>query len=92
MVLENILWSEVGTREDYQSTYGEKPLNLLVREITGLDITAANEAFSAFLSDHDLTQAQMTGSRLCRKKRRTRPPAASGGAFPVSGQYNTIPA
>lgn len=59
-VLENILWGEVGTREDYQSTYGEKPLNLLVREITGLDITAANEAFSSFLSDHDLNQAQMT--------------------------------
>lgn len=58
-VLENILWGEVGTREDYQKTFGEKPLNLLVREITGLDRTAANEAFSAFLSDHDLTQAQM---------------------------------
>lgn len=58
-VLESILWGEVGTRDDYASTFGEKPLNLLVREITGLDRTAANEAFSSFLSDYDLNQAQM---------------------------------
>ncbi len=63
-VLENILWGEVGTRDDYKNTYGDKPLNLLVREITGLDRTAANEAFSVFLSDHDLTQEQMVFVRL----------------------------
>lgn len=56
MVLENILWGEAGTREDYMNTYGDEPLNLLVREITGLDRIAANEAFSAFLSDYDLSQ------------------------------------
>lgn len=59
-ILENILWGEVGTRENYQSTCVEKPLNLLVREITGLYRAVANEAFSAFLSDHDLSQEQMT--------------------------------
>lgn len=63
-VLENILWGEVGTREEYAKTFGDKPLNLLVREITGLDRTAANEAFSAFLSDHDLNQVQITFVRL----------------------------
>ena len=92
-VLENILWGEVGTRDDYKSTYGEKPLNLLVREITGLDRTAANEAFSAFLSDHDLTQAQMTFvglGRLRRKERCARPPAPSGRAIPVGRQHYAI--
>lgn len=58
-ILENILWGEVGTREDYLNTFGDKPLNLLVREITGVDRASANDAFSAFLSDHDLTQEQM---------------------------------
>jgi type I restriction enzyme, R subunit len=58
MVLENILWGEVGTQDDYMHEYGEKPLSLLVREITGLDQIAANEAFSMFLSDNDMTYEQ----------------------------------
>jgi type I restriction enzyme R subunit len=46
------------------NTYGAKPLNLLVREITGPDRTAANEAFSIFLSDHNLTREQMVFVKL----------------------------
>ena len=31
-----ILWSELGTKEDYQAEYQDKPLGELVREIVGL--------------------------------------------------------
>ncbi len=47
--LENILWSELGTKEDYEKEYGNKPLGEFVREIVGLDMNAAKEAFSEFL-------------------------------------------
>ena len=50
-VLEEILWSEVGTRQEYQAEYGEKPLGEFVREIVGLDMNAAKAAFSEFLND-----------------------------------------
>ena len=36
-ILEEILWSEVGTKQDYEAEYGEKPLGEFVREIVGLD-------------------------------------------------------
>lgn len=39
--LERILWSEVGSKKDYEAEYGEKPLGEFVREIVGLDMTAA---------------------------------------------------
>ena len=50
-VLEGILWNELGTRQDYEAEYGHKPLGEFVREIVGLDMTAAKEAFSEFLND-----------------------------------------
>jgi len=40
-VLEGILWSEVGTRQDYEAELGQKPLGEFVREIVGLDMAAA---------------------------------------------------
>lgn len=57
--LEGILWSEVGTKEDYESEYGEKPLGELVREIVGLDMNAAKEAFAEFLNDSSLDSRQI---------------------------------
>ena len=45
-VLEEILWSELGSKEDYESEYGAKPLGEFVREIVGLDMNAAKAAFS----------------------------------------------
>lgn len=57
--LEHILWSEVGTQEDYRKEYGEKPLGELVREIVGLDMNAAKEAFSQYLNDVNLDQRQI---------------------------------
>ena len=34
----------------YEVEYGEKPLGELVREIVGLDMSAAKEAFAEYLS------------------------------------------
>ncbi len=57
--LEKILWSEVGTKREYEVEYGNKPLGEFVREIVGLDMTAAKEAFSAYLNDANLDSRQI---------------------------------
>ena len=57
--LEKILWSEVGTKQDYEREYGTKPLGELVREIVGLDMNAAKEAFSEFLDGANLDGRQI---------------------------------
>ena len=57
--LERILWSEAGTKQDYESEYGTKPLGEFVREIVGLDMKAAKEAFSEYLGDTSLDDRQI---------------------------------
>ena len=57
--LEEILWKEIGTRQDYEQEFGNKPLGEFVREIVGLDMNAAKEAFSAYLSDTNLDSRQI---------------------------------
>lgn len=57
--LEMILWSELGTREDYEREYGKKPLGEFVREIVGLDMNAAKEAFGEFLNNTSLDSRQI---------------------------------
>ena len=57
--LEKILWSELGTKEDYEKEYGEKPLGEFVREIVGLDMNAAKEAFSEYLESASLDNRQI---------------------------------
>ena len=57
--LEKILWSEVGTKEDYEAEIGSKPLGEFVREIVGLDMKAAKEAFSEYLNDATLDSRQI---------------------------------
>ena len=57
--LETILWSEVGTKQDYEAEYGQKPLGELVREIVGLDMKAAKEAFAEYLNDANLDSRQI---------------------------------
>ena len=58
-VLEDILWSEVGTRQEYQAEYGEKPLGEFVREIVGLDMNAAKTAFAEYLDETQLDSRQI---------------------------------
>ena len=57
--LERILWSEVGSKTDYEAEYGEKPLGEFVREIVGLDMNAAKEAFAEYLDDVTLDADQI---------------------------------
>ena len=58
-VVESILWSQVGTQTDYEAEYGEKPLGEFVREVVGLDMRAAKEAFSVYLNDVNLDDRQI---------------------------------
>ncbi len=57
--LESLLWNEIGTRDEYEAEYGKKPLGELVREIVGLDMSAAKEAFSEYLNDANLDSRQI---------------------------------
>ena len=57
--LEQILWNEVGTKADYEAEYGEKPLGEFVREIVGLDMNAAKEAFSEYLNNTNMDSRQI---------------------------------
>ena len=57
--LERILWKEVGSRDDYEAEYGHKPLGVFVREIVGMDMNAAKEAFSEYLTDASMDSRQI---------------------------------
>ena len=57
--LEEILWKEVGTKTDYENEIGTKPLGEFVREIVGLDMNAAKEAFSEYLTNTSLDSRQI---------------------------------
>ena len=57
--LEQILWSEVGSKKDYEAQYGEKPLGEFVREIVGMDMAAAKAAFEEYLNSVNLDSSQI---------------------------------
>ena len=57
--LQKILWSEVGTKEDYEAEIGAKPLGEFVREIVGLDMGAAKAAFADYLDETKLDSRQI---------------------------------
>ncbi len=57
--LEEIMWKEVGTKQDYETEYGTKPLGEFVREIVGLDMNSAKEAFSEYLDGANLDSRQI---------------------------------
>ena len=57
--LEEILWKEIGIKQDYENEIGQKPLGEFVREIVGLDMNAAKEAFFAYLSDTNMDSRQI---------------------------------
>ena len=48
-----------GSKKDYEAEYGEKPLGEFVREIVGLDMTAAKAAFAEYLNDVNLDADQI---------------------------------
>ncbi len=57
--LERIFTGELGTVEDYQREFKDTPFGLLVRKIAKLEYEAALAAFSEFINDQSLTQAQI---------------------------------
>ena len=57
--LERILWTELGSKDDYIKEYGDTPVGRLVRQIVGVDRAAVNEAFSKFLAEERLNINQM---------------------------------
>lgn len=57
--LEKILWSDLGTKDEYEAEYGDKPLGEFVREIVGLEMNAAKEAFSEYLNEANLDSRQI---------------------------------
>ncbi len=57
--LEKILWNDLGTKEDYETECGKKPLGEFVRGIVGLDMNAAKAAFSKYLNDVNLDSRQI---------------------------------
>jgi type I restriction enzyme R subunit len=61
-LLEEILFDgdERGTREDFIKEFGEEPLGVFIRGIIGLDVKAAQNAFSDFLQAGNLRADQMT--------------------------------
>ena len=53
------MWNEIGTKQDYEAEFGQKPLGEFVREIVGLDMNAAKEAFAQYLNDASLDSRQI---------------------------------
>ena len=56
--LESILWSEVGSKKDYEEESGSKPLGVFVREIAGLDMGIAKAAFAKLVYETNLDSRQ----------------------------------
>ena len=57
--LERILWSEVGTKQDYEREIGSVPLGEFVRSVIGLDMNAAKAAFAEYLDSTQLDSRQI---------------------------------
>ena len=57
--LERILWSEIGSKQDYEREIGSVPLGEFVRGIVGLDMNAAKTAFAEYLDNTQLDSRQI---------------------------------
>ncbi|WP_407306130.1 DEAD/DEAH box helicase family protein [Desulfosporosinus sp. SB140] len=57
--LEQIFTGELGTADDYKREFKDTPFGLLVRKIAKLEYEAACMAFSEFINDQSLSQAQI---------------------------------
>ena len=62
--LEHILWTELGSKADYENEYGDTPVGKMVRRIVGLDREAVNKAFNEFLNEERLNVNQYRFVRL----------------------------
>ena len=57
--LEGLMWTQLGTKEEYRKEFGETPVTKLVRKIVGMEKEAAQAVFSEFLSDQSLNANQL---------------------------------
>ena len=57
--MEETLWHEVGTKQDYEQEFGAKPLGNLSARSWAWILNAAKEAFSAYLTDANLDSRQI---------------------------------
>lgn len=57
--LESLLWNQLGSKNEYEIECGNKPLGEFVREIVGMDMRAAKEAFAEYLNDVSLDSRQI---------------------------------
>lgn len=57
--LEEILWNDLGTKEEYETSFGTKPLGEFVREIVGLDMASAKAAFAEYLNENRFDSRQI---------------------------------
>lgn len=57
--LERIFTRELGTKTEYEQTYGNEPFGLLVRKLVKLDHDATMQAFADFMNDNSLSDQQI---------------------------------
>ena len=57
--LEHALLTKIGSQEQYEQAYGDKPVGLTVRRKTGVDRSAVRKAFADCLNANELTEPQM---------------------------------
>lgn len=57
--LENILYNQLGTSEDYKKTFGDENIITTVRKLVGLDQDTANEIFAKYINDNRLNSKQI---------------------------------
>lgn len=56
--LEKVIFEDLGSKEDYQKYYGNKPTTILIREINGLEKEAVEKAFAEFMHKYNLNRNQ----------------------------------
>lgn len=56
--LEQIVWTKLGSREEFKKEFADQDLGIFIRKITGLEQQAALMAFADFIADHSLSVEQ----------------------------------
>ena len=62
--LEEILFNQLGTVDDYRKEYGDTPITHLVKKIVGMDRATVNEIFSKFLNEQSFNTKQINFVKL----------------------------
>lgn len=57
--LEDILYNELGSKDDYKREFGVTPMGILIRTVAGMDENAIREEFADFINNNHLNQNQI---------------------------------